>query len=656
MRLLAAALLTLGLFACSAEPIGPDLVPVASVTLEPANPVVGVGQRAPLTATPKSQNGTVLPNRTITYASGNTAIATVNDAGVATGVAAGSTQITATSEGKSGSVSLTVSTTQIGSVTVTPPSVTVNVGATVTLAGAAFDAGGAPLPGRVFAWSSGNPAIATVTSLGVVRGMGAGTVTITGTSEEKSATSTATVIVPPVATVTVAPATATVGLGDSLQLRADVKDAAGNILTGRSVTWQSSNGLVASVSATGKVRALAPGDATITATSEGKSGTAAIGARLRFSSVSAGQDFTCGVTPVRTIFCWGRNANGSLGDGTTTDRLVPVAVSKPLGVLFDSVSAGQDHACGLSTAGTVYCWGTNTFGQLGTGNTTPQTAPTLISASGLSFTSVSAAAQFSCAVTTVNTVRCWGFNDNGQLGTAPGTPGSANPTPLEVTGGPFRAVSATQGHACGILTGGGGQDGTVVCWGLNDFGQLGRGGGNSPPFDERPGLIFGSVRYALVSGGLRFTCAIRSDGSSVTDCWGLNDLGQLGAPSPVGQNFNSVPGAVNNGLQLATVSTGNALACGVASNGQGLCWGDNTFGKLGTGSNTPPSTSQPQPVSGGLTFAAIDAGHSHACGITTENVAWCWGRAQDGLHPGASALGNGGTGQSNVPVKVSGQQ
>jgi alpha-tubulin suppressor-like RCC1 family protein len=654
MRFLAAALLTLGLFACSAEPIGPDLVPVASVTLEPANPVVGVGRNAPLTATTKSQNGTVLPNRTITYASANTAIATVNAAGVVTGIAAGSTQITATSEGKSGSVSLTVSTTQIASVTVTPPSVTVNVGATVTLTGAAFDAGSAPLPGRVFAWSSANPAIATATSLGVVRGMGAGTVTITGTSEGKSATSTVTVIVPPVATVTVAPATATVGLGDSLQLTADVKDAAGNILTGRTVTWQSSNGLAVSVSTTGKVRALAPGDATITATSEGKSGTAAIGARLRFSSVSAGQDFTCGVTPVRTIFCWGRNANGSLGDGTTTDRLVPVAVSRPLGVLFDSVSAGQDHACGLSTAGAVYCWGANTFGQLGTGNTIPQTTPTLISASGFSFTSVSAAALFTCAVTTVNTVRCWGFNDNGQLGTAPGVPGAPNPTPLEVQGGPFRAVSATQGHACGILTGGGGQDGTVVCWGLNDAGQLGGGGGTSPA--EPPGAIASSVRYAAVSGGFRFTCAIRNDGIGVADCWGLNDFGQLGTTTS-DPNAQSTPVPVGNGaFSFAQLSTGRQLACGVSSVGQGSCWGDNTFGQLGIGSTTAvPTPPGPRTVSGNLVFAAIDAGHFHACGVATDKVAWCWGRAQDGVHPGASALGNGGTGQSNVPVKVAGQ-
>ncbi len=659
MRFLAAALLTLGLAACGGEPIGPDLVPVASVTLDPANPVVGVGQTAPLTATTKSQNGTVLPNRTITYTSGNTAVATVNEAGVVTGVAAGSAQITATSEGKSGSVTLTVSTTLVGSVTVTPPSVTVNVGATVTLTGAAFDAGSTPLPGRVFAWRSANPAIATVTSLGIVRGMGAGTVAITGTSEGKNATSTVTVIVPPVASVTVAPATATVGLGDSLQLTATVKDAAGNVLTGRTVTWQSSNTLVASVNATGKVRALAPGDATITASSEGKSGTAAIAARLRFSSVSAGQDFSCGVTPLGTVYCWGRNLNGALGDGTTTDRLTPVAVRLPAGVLFDSVSAGQDHACGVSTAGNVYCWGTNTFGQLGSGDVIPRTTPTLVTATGLSlsFVAVSAAAQFSCALATSDLIYCWGLNDKGQLGMANNF-GSQTPNTrpeFEVTAGPFRAVSATQGHGCGVLSGGSGQDGTVFCWGLNDAGQLGRGGGNSPPFDVQPFPIAGSIRYTAVSGGLRFTCGIRSDGTGVADCWGLNDFGQLGAPSPAGQQFNSTPGPVSGNLQFATLSAGNAVACGVTPASQGFCWGDNTFGKLGIGSNTPPSTSQPQLVSGGLTFAAIDAGYFHACGVTTDRVAWCWGRAQDGVHPNASALGNGGTGQSNVPVKVSGQ-
>jgi alpha-tubulin suppressor-like RCC1 family protein len=657
MRLIRAPLLAaLTLCACTAEPLGPpNLVPVASVTLEPPGPVVTVGAQAPLTAVPKDANGNVLTNRVITYASGDPAVATVDAQGVVTGVAAGTAQITATSEGKSGSVTLTVSTTPVASVIVAPPSSTVNVGATVTLTGTAFDAGSAPLPGRVFSWSSSAPATAVVSSLGVVRGVSPGTVTITGTSEGKSATATVTVVVAPVASVTVSPATGTVGLGESLQLTATVKDAGGTTLSGRVVTWQSSNSLVVSVSGTGVARGVGPGDVTITATSEGVSGTAAIGGRLRFSSVSAGQDFTCGVTPANTLYCWGRNSAGALGNGTTVNATTPVPVTLPPGVLFDSVSAGQNHACGLSTTGAVYCWGGNVSGQLGTGNTNPQTVPTLVSAPGVTFVSVSAAAQFTCALTTGTfaTVDCWGLNFSGQLGTAINVNTTTpNPTPQQVTGGPFRAVSATQGHACGVLSGGG-LDGTVVCWGLNDAGQLGRGAGPFPSFDQTPQTIFGSVRYAAVSGGFRFTCGIES-GTATVDCWGLNDVGQLGTAT-LDPTQQSVPVPVTGSLTFTQLSTGSGLACAVAPGGHGYCWGSNASGQLGNGGAVSPNP-QPQAVSGGLTFAAIDAGYFHACGVTTGNVAWCWGRAQDGVNPDASALGNGATGLSNAPVEVSGQQ
>jgi alpha-tubulin suppressor-like RCC1 family protein len=463
-----------------------------------------------------------------------------------------------------------------------------------------------------------------------------------------------TVVLAPVASVTVTPANATVGLGGSLQLTATVKDAGGNTLTGRAIAWQSSNPLAVTVSSTGLVRGIGRGDATITATSEGVSGTAAIGGRLRFSSVSAGQDFTCGITPLKTVFCWGRNAAGALGNGTTSNSTTPVPVTLPVGVLFDSVSAGQDHACGVSTTGAVYCWGGNAFGQLGNGGTSPQTTPAPVSLPGFSFTAVSAAAQFTCALTTTNLIYCWGLNSSGQLGTSINVGTSTpNTTPLEVTGGPFRAVSATQGHACGILTGGG-QDGIVVCWGLNDAAQLGRGGGTSPPFDQSPQAIFGSVRYAEVSGGFRFTCAIES-GIATADCWGLNDVGQLGT-STADPTQQSVPVAVNGGLQLTQLSTGRGLTCGVGSSGQGYCWGDNSFGQLGIGGGPTPVQPGPQAVTGNLAFTAIAAGYFHACGVTTGNVAWCWGRAQDGLNPDASALGNGATGVSGSPVEVTGQE
>lgn len=656
MRATTAPLLAaLSLCACTAEPIAPpNLVPIASVTVEPPNPVVGVGAQAPLTPVPKDANGNTLTNRVFTWATSDPAVATVDGQGVVTGVATGAAQITATAEGRSGSAALTVSATPVASVAITPPSASVNTGATTTLTGAAFDAGGGPLPGRVFAWSSASPGIAAVTSLGVVHGVAPGTATITGTSEGKSATATVTVVLAPVASVTITPASATVGLGGSLQLAATVKDAGGNTLTGRAVTWQSSNSLAVTVSGTGLVRGVGQGDATITATSEGVSGTAAIGGRLRFASVSAGQDFTCGVTPLKTVFCWGRNATGALGNGTTSNSTTPVPITMPPGVLFDSVSAGQDHACGLATTGAVFCWGGNAFGQLGNGGTSPQTTPTLVSAPGVTFASVSAAAQFTCALTTGTnaTIDCWGLNSSGQLGTSidAGT-STPNPAPLEVTGGPFRAVSATQGHACGILSGG--ADGTVVCWGLNDAAQLGRGGGTSPPFDQNPQAIFGSVRYAEVSGGFRFACAIES-GTTTADCWGLNDVGQLGTSTS--STVQSSPVAVNGGLRFTQLSTGQGLACGVVSTGQGYCWGDNTFGQLGIGGGPTPVQPGPQAVTGTLAFAAIDAGYFHACGVTTGNLAWCWGRAQDGLNPDASALGNGATGVSGAPVEVTGQE
>ncbi|HTC24939.1 MAG TPA: Ig-like domain-containing protein [Gemmatimonadales bacterium] len=659
MRVTAAPLLAvLMLCGCTAEPLGPpNLVPVATVTVAPASPVVSVGAKAPLTPIPLATNGDTLSNRTFTWASGDAAIASVDAQGVVTGVAAGSTQITATAEAKSGSVTLTVSTTAVNSVTVTPTTTTVDVGGTATLTGAAFATGGAPLPGRVFSWASSNTSVAAVTSLGVVHGIAPGTATITGTSEGKSATATVTVVIAPVASVTITPVPATVGIGETLQLTATLKDAGGHPLSGRTVTWQTSNQLVVSISNTGLATGVSLGDVTITATAEGVNGTATIGGRLRFTSVSAGQDFTCGVTPLHSAYCWGRNAAGALGNGTPNNSTTPVAVSLPVGVRLDSVSAGQDHACGLTTTGNIYCWGANDFGQLGTGNTNPRTAPTLVSVSPpATFTQVSAAAQFTCALTTTNLALCWGLNFNGQLGNAINVnTNTPNSSPLVVNGGPFRAVSATQGHACALLTGGAGQDGLGVCWGLNDQGQLGRGGGNSPPFDVNPQVISGFVQYATIAAGVRFSCGIELTVAGAADCWGLNDVGQLGTTTLGG--FTSSPVSVTGGLVFAQLSAGNGLACGVTSNGQGYCWGNNSFGQLGIGSTVAvPTPPQPRLVSGGLALGMIAAGYFHACGVTTTRAAWCWGRAQDGLNPTASALGNGASGGSNTPVQVSGQQ
>ncbi len=251
--------------------------PVASVSVSPPTATVQAGLTVQLTATPLDAGGNPLSGRVVTWSSNNTAAATVNGSGLVTGVAPGSAMITATSEGKSGASTITVTNVPVASVDVTPSPATVQAGQTVQLTATPLDAGGNPLSGRVVTWSSNNTAAATVNSSGLVTGVAPGSATITATSEGKSGTSAVTVTGVPVASVTVTPASASVQAGSTVQLTATPKDAAGNPLPGRVVTWASGNAGVATVNGSGLVTGVAAGGpVTITATSEGQSGTSSI--------------------------------------------------------------------------------------------------------------------------------------------------------------------------------------------------------------------------------------------------------------------------------------------------------------------------------------------------------------------------------------------
>ncbi len=251
-------------------------VPVASVSVSPATASVPVGGTVQLTATPKDANGNPLSGRTVSWSSSNTAVANVSATGLVSGVAAGSATITATSEGQSGTAAITAANVPVATVDVTPATASVSEGQTVQLTATPRDATGNALSGRTVSWASSNTAVATVNGSGLVTGKVAGTVTITATSETKSGSATVTVVHVPVASVTVSPASATVTVGATLQLTATPKDANGNALAGRTVTWASSNAAVANVSASGLVTGVAAGTATITATSEGQTGSAAL--------------------------------------------------------------------------------------------------------------------------------------------------------------------------------------------------------------------------------------------------------------------------------------------------------------------------------------------------------------------------------------------
>jgi len=375
----------------------PSPLPVASVSVAPSSVTVPVGGTVPLVATLKDANGNTLAGRAITWASSGTGVATVSGAGLVTAATVGSATITATSEGQSGTATVSVTTVPVASVTVSPAAASVQAGQTVQLTATPKDAGGTALSGRTVTWASSNVGVASVSGSGVVSGVAAGSVTITATSEGQGGTSAITVTAPTVvlpgtvsdvavpsltdssatlsftevtdgagqaasydiryvpgpslswgasvpsvtrgtcatpvagttigakrtctvlgltagttytfqlvayrgtltlnavfgnlsnpvtgttgastaaiASVTLSPAGATVTVGNVQQLTATLKDAAGNVLLGRVVTWTSSNTGVATVSGTGLVTGGAPGSATVTATSEGISGTAAV--------------------------------------------------------------------------------------------------------------------------------------------------------------------------------------------------------------------------------------------------------------------------------------------------------------------------------------------------------------------------------------------
>jgi len=249
--------------------------PVATIDVAPSPDTIVIGGTSQLTATLKDAGGTVLTDRTVSWTSDNDLIASVSPTGLVTSKSVGTANITATVEGKSAQVKVVVIPVPVASVSVTPTSASLLVGGTVTLSATTKDAAGNALTGRTITWSTSDASVATVNN-GVVTAQALGTATISATSEGKSASAQITVTVAPVATVAVSPATVSVLPGATTQLTATVSDANGKPLTDRTVTWSSSDQSKATVSQTGLVTGVAYGQVTITATSEGKSGSATV--------------------------------------------------------------------------------------------------------------------------------------------------------------------------------------------------------------------------------------------------------------------------------------------------------------------------------------------------------------------------------------------
>ena len=309
-----------------------------------------------------------------------------------------------------------------------------------------------------------------------------------------------------------------------------------------------------------------------------------------------------------------------------------------------AVSAGADHTCALTTAGGLKCWGGNFYGHLGDGTATNRTTPVDVTGLTSGVAAVSAGASHTCALTTAGGLKCMGSNNYGQLGDE--TVPWFRTTPMDVAGltSGVAAVSAGAWHTCALSTVGG-----VKCWGRNNVGRLGDGTTTQrlTPVDVI-GLTSG---VSAVSVGGAHTCAVTTAGG--VKCWGSNSLGRLGDGTqtdrtPAGAASWSTPVDVT-GLTsgVAAVSAGSYHTCAVTTAGGLKCWGDNYSGRLGDGTATDRTT--PVDVTG-LTsgVAAVSTMFAHTCAVTTAGDVKCWGSNFYGQ------LGDGTTPLRTTPVDVTG--
>jgi alpha-tubulin suppressor-like RCC1 family protein len=328
--------------------------------------------------------------------------------------------------------------------------------------------------------------------------------------------------------------------------------------------------------------------------------------------VDAGSSHTCAVVGGGRVRCWGSNASGQIGDGTTNDAWSPVEVSGIVDAV--QVVAGADHSCALTATGVVFCWGANHSGQLGIGNFID--VPLSPRSTGISdAVQIAAAGDHTCALLADRTVRCWGGNPDGQLGNGSLLP---SPDPVAVPGlGGVTGIVASRFHTCALLG-----DGTARCWGANGAGEVGDG---TTTQRSTPVAVVGLTGAVQLAAAPEHTCALLASGT--VRCWGLNSSGQLGdgtttarlTPVPV----TGLSGAVG-------ISAGGAHTCASLDDGSARCWGTNSFGQLGDGTNT--TRLAPTAVSAGTSrVLSITVGDNHTCALTSEPgsvetpVTACWG-------------------------------
>jgi alpha-tubulin suppressor-like RCC1 family protein len=478
----------------------------------------------------------------------------------------------------------------VASVEIQPQSPTLRWGSRISLSAVPKDAAGDPLTGRTVTWVSSDPTRVRVIPVEGTGGsllaeavaMGVGEVTVTATVEGKTGETKVTATLPPGIKFVVWPDTSRIPVSTHRSLR--LRHLGGHTLNPpvieAGVTWESSNPAVATVDNTGKVTAVGEGHATITAIVPHQRITGEVfvfryPSRLEFTSVTSGDRHACGLTPAGVVYCWGKNDYGQLGNDEPMDRCGYFRTAGG-GIIPSSVRLFRCSEVPVRVSGTVR------------------------------FAAVSAGRRQTCALTTTGAAYCWGRNVDGATGTGLADTIVRAPTPV-AGGRTFRAIDVGWGQTCGVTS-----TNSAYCWGDNTLGALGNGSQTDSPV---PVAVAGGHTWRAVRAGPT-ACGLTTD--DIAYCWGDNSLGYVGIP--VGSqtcgsssSCSTTPARVEGDLRFTQVESSFLSSCGLAADGSAYCWG----GSVRPGAHVPTL------VQGGVSFTRL--ARSGRCGLTADGAVYCWG-------------------------------